>query len=451
MKRWWTPIAAVVIVILMATAAVSVPLTLASDDAAPATNAGETLSVELKDVSISPSILSIPKNKSFTLQVRNTGAMAHDLRLDNGVATPMLKPGEEHQLTVPASTENMSGWCTVAGHKAAGMTMQLRVHDHGEHAEPPAGQSKAQTAGTGENATIDFAAKPTAGWHSSNPALAPAATQREHRITLRATEKVMEVAPGVRQEMWTFEDQVPGPALRGKVGDTFIITLVNNGGMGHSIDFHAGKAAPNRVMRTLQPGESLEYRFTANHAGVFMYHCGTTPALHHIGNGMFGAIVIDPPDLAPVDREFLIVQSEIYTGPQDKAGDLTKMLNKTPDAVVFNGYANQYQHEPIEVERAERIRVFVLDAGPSLASSFHVVGTVFDTMYHEGSYSLRPGNSGGAQALGLQAAQGGFVEFSLDEDGSYPFVTHNFADAAKGALGSFQVGHAHEHAEGMSH
>jgi nitrite reductase (NO-forming) len=172
-----------------------------------------------------------------------------------------------------------------------------------------------------------------------------------------------------------------------------------------------------------------------------MYHCGTAPALHHIGNGMYGALVVDPPDLAPVDHEYLFVQSELYLGPQGQPGDLTKMQDADWDAVVFNGYVNQYSHAPIRVEPGQTVRAWVLDAGPSENSSFHIVGTVFDTVYKEGEYLLRPGpDQGGSQALDLQPAQGGFVEFTLAENGLYPIVTHKFANVGKGALGLFQAG-----------
>src|SRR3546814_19988513 len=103
----------------------------------------------------------------------------------------------------------------------------------------------------------------------------------------------------------------------------------------------------------------------AKHAGMWMYHCGTAPALHHIGNGMFGAIIIDPPDLPAVDHEFVIVQSELYLGAEGVVGDLGKMQDEAEDAVVFNGYVNQYQHAPIRVEPGERVRPGVPAAGPN--------------------------------------------------------------------------------------
>lgn len=117
-------------------------------------------------------------------------------------------------------------------------------------------------------------------------------------MTLEATETVLGVAAGVRQQLWTFGGTVPAPVLRGKVGDVFNVTVVNKGALGHSIDFHASYAAMDDKMRTIAPGESLVYQFKAEHSGIWMYHCGTAPALMHIGNGMYGAVVIDPPNLA---------------------------------------------------------------------------------------------------------------------------------------------------------
>jgi nitrite reductase (NO-forming) len=182
------------------------------------------------------------------------------------------------------------------------------------------------------------------------------------------------------------------------------------------------------------------YQFTATHAGIWMYHCGTPPVLHHTGNGMYGAVIIDPPDLAPVDRELVFVQSELYLDGVTPDG-YARMQAAQWDAVVFNGYANQYAKAPIRVEPDETIRAWVLNAGPSAGSSFHVIGTIFDTVYREGHYELRPdATRGGSQALDLQPAQGGFVEFTLAERGAYPLLTHRLADAEKGGLGILQAG-----------
>ncbi len=126
---------------------------------------------------------------------------------------------------------------------------------------------------------------------------------------------------------------------------------------------------------------------------------------------------------------------------QGEPGSLDKMVEADWDAVVFNGYYDQYKHAPIRVEADERIRVWVIDDGPSENSGFHIVGTIFDTVWKEGSYLLQPDErQGGSQVLDLQPAQGGFVEFSFAEEGFYPMVTHKFANVGRGALGLFQAG-----------
>ena len=137
-----------------------------------------------------------------------------------------------------------------------------------------------------------------------------------------------EVAPGVTQHLWLYNGSLPGPTLRGRVGDRFVITLVNEGSIGHSIDFHAGALAPDRPMRTIEPGETLTYRFTATRAGIWMYHCSTMPMSAHIANGLFGAVVIEPRDLPPVDRSYVLVQSELYLGEATVKTHVSNVLMK---------------------------------------------------------------------------------------------------------------------------
>jgi nitrite reductase (NO-forming) len=288
---------------------------------------------------------------------------------------------------------------------------------------------------------IDFSATPSNGFTARDPHAPAPLPGTVHNITIRVKEVVLEVAPGVRQTMWTWDGEVPGPIYRGHVGDTFNFTIVNNGAMTHSMDFHAGMVSPNAAMGPIEPGNSHTYSFTANHAGIFMYHCSSPPILQHIGSGMYGAVIIDPPGLAKVDHEYVLVQSELYTGATGAVPDYDKLLAGQYDAVMFNGYVNQYKYAPIPAEPNQRIRVWVMNDGPSDVSSFHVVGAIFDTVYKEGIYVLRPGpDNGGSQALDLAPAQGGFVEFTPTEPGSYPFVSHKFNDASRGALGAFQVG-----------
>ena len=242
-------------------------------------------------------------------------------------------------------------------------------------------------------------------------------------------------------EVWSYS--VNGTEHRGtgysepmvvEVGDTVDFQLTNGSSermqvtLPHSLDFHSAEVNPGERYADLAPGEKMSYRFTASHPGVFMYHCATQPVLMHTGAGMVGAMVVKPKGLAPA-RDLMITQQEYYIGTPGGPPDMPKMEAKAPDVIAFNGYANQYADDPIVVERGERVRMWLLNAGPSLWSAFHVIGTVFDKTVLEGVEGSH------AQTANLAPSQGGYVEFTLDEEGTYPFVTHAFGDMVKGALG----------------
>ena len=208
-----------------------------------------------------------------------------------------------------------------------------------------------------------------------------------HDVDFPIIDKDITVAEGFVVKTWTFGGQVPGPTLRVHLGDTVNVHLTNKSSMSHSIDFHASQTAMNHQMVEIKPGATFTYTFTADYAGVWMYHCGTAPALHHIANGMFGMVIVEPKGGLPkVDQEVALVQSEWYLGAQKEPVDYAKAnaAAPAPDFVVFNGVANQYKDNPIQVTTKGRVRVFVLDAGPNIDSSYHVVGTIFDTVIKEG-------------------------------------------------------------------
>jgi FtsP/CotA-like multicopper oxidase with cupredoxin domain len=233
-------------------------------------------------------------------------------------------------------------------------------------------------------------------------------------------------------------------------GDTVDFTLVNGStkAMGvtvpHSLDFHAAEVNPGKRYADLAPGKSMHYRFVAEHPGVFMYHCATQPVLMHTGAGMVGMFVVKPKHLAPVDKELWMTQQEYYLGKPGKSADMAKMEAKKPDVIAFNGFANQYKDNPITVRKGERIRIYVLNAGPSIWSAFHVIGTVFDRTRIEGV------TGHDSQTMNLAPSQGAWAEFTLDDEGTYPFVTHAFGDAVKGAIGVLQTEHAPKGATGHS-
>lgn len=430
------------VVVLTAAAAVAAdPATvgIATTPSAAVTATGQTTQVEvhIEGMRYVPDTIEVPAGNRLVVHLVNTGSDHHDLVLANGTRTSRLAPGESAALDAGVIGSDVDGWCSVAGHRQMGMTLAVRAvgaaapTTHSGHHE-----QTAAAAVSADDIARSLTAPPGEGFVAHDPALA--ASTPDHRVTLTVSEAEREVSPGITQRLWTFGGSAPGPTLRGKVGDVFEVTLVNDGTIGHSVDFHAGALAPDEPMRTIQPGEHLVYRFTARRAGVWLYHCSTMPMSVHIANGMFGAVIIDPPDLAPVDREYLLVQSEFYLGPPGGEVDAAKVAADKPDLVVFNGYANQYDHAPLTATVGERVRIWVLAAGPSRGTSFHVVGGQFDTVWAEGTYRLRPG-PGGAQTLGLFAAQGGFVELQFDQPGHYPFVNHAMVDAERGAHGVIEV------------
>ena len=410
----------------------------AAGDVAPTGKTTE-VAVEAKDMRFTPARIEVPAGNRLVISLTNTDSTdVHDLVLESGDDSGRLAPGKSARIDVGVVGRNIAGWCSVVGHRQMGMVLDIVVS--GGNPAPTLNNHATHGTQSGPDAAddLDFMAKPADDFTAHNAVLPPLSDEKIQRRTFTVQEVEREVSPGVTQKLWTFNGTAPGPTLHGRIGDVFEITLVNDGSSGHSIDFHAGALAPDRPMRTIAPGESLVYRFTATRAGVWMYHCSTMPMSAHIANGLFGAVVIEPPDLPAVDRSYVLLQSELYLGAQGGSVNVDKVQAEKPDAVVFNGYANQYDYRPLPARVGDRVRVWVLDAGPNRATSFHVIGGQFDTVYAEGAYLLRQGK-GGSQSLALSAAQGGFVELSFPEAGHYPFISHVMVDAERGAHGTFEV------------
>ena len=408
--------------------------------AAPAAAAGGTLEVSAFDLGFEPAQLTVPAPGRYEVALTNTGAIPHDITFAGGEMAH-ANAGETSTVEVDVPAEGLTFICSIPGHEQAGMKGSVTVEGAAPSEAPAAddhGGPMAETA---------VAADPNAPAPVTHDPIAPKRLDGEvHDIDLVITEQEMTVAEGFVQKVWTFGGTVPGPVIRVKVGDTIRVHLKNpiENQLPHSIDFHASQVAWNDEMTSINPGEEKVYEWTADYAGVWMYHCGTNPALHHIANGMYGMVIVEPEEgLPPVDNEFAIVQSEWYLGEQGQPADLTKAMAAAPapDFVLFNGVANQYKDAPIQVGTGESVRVFVLNAGPSIDSSYHVVGTIFDTVIKEGVW-LKKGNEGnwGSQAVDLAPAQGAMVEFTTAEDGLYPMVTHAFNFVGRGALGLFQAG-----------
>jgi nitrite reductase (NO-forming) len=233
-------------------------------------------------------------------------------------------------------------------------------------------------------------------------------------------------------------------------GQTVNVTLHNSSPMPHSVDFHAAQIAPNVAFSDVLPGQDKHFSFKAAIPGVFMYHCGTAPAFMHIANGMYGAIIVEPNNMPAVDKQYVLVSSEWYlnaAGEKAPAGlDLTKATQMTPDWVTWNGYAGQYKTHPLTANPGETVRFWVVDAGPSLNTEFHVVGTVLERAWVNADLVDAPQHD--IQTAIVPAGGGGVFDVKIDQAGIYPFVSHSFASVQLGQVGLLNVGHV---AGTMSH
>jgi nitrite reductase (NO-forming) len=305
-----------------------------------------------------------------------------------------------------------------------------------------AAQTEVQTP-TNIPANVSHGEAPVGAGNSQAPVDAnapPRSTQHIHHIRLEISNQTIQIAPKVSYAAWTFSARVPGPFLRVTQGDTVDFTLVNKAMMPHSMDFHAAQIAPSKYYVNVMPNDSIHYRYVALVPGVFLYHCGTAPVAAHIANGMYGALIVDPVVPRPAAREFVILQSEFYLDslipgtPRSLSWD--RLLTLAPDYVVFNGRAAQYSEHPLEVKTDELIRIYVINAGPNRFSAFHVVGGIFEKVFVDGS---QHSPLEGVQTVAVPVGGASIFEIRLKQAGDYPFVTHAFADATKGAVGVFRA------------
>ena len=296
---------------------------------------------------------------------------------------------------------------------------------------------------------------------STAPDIKPLDPAPVKTIQLDTTHKIIEIAPGVKYSAWTFGDQVPGPVIRARVGDRIKFSMTNRSDevapglqviappMMHSMDFHAAMVSPQDKYHSIAPGQTITFEFTLNYPGVFMYHCGTPMILEHIASGMYGAVVVEPKEGYPtrVDREYVVIQSEFYPKLDPQARKINgtplyvldgdRLRAAAPGYTVFNGAHNGMVKKPLTAKPGERVRLFVLNVGPSKTSSFHVVGTIFDRVWMDGN----PDNQfRGMQTVLLGSSNGAIVEFVIPEAGQYIMVDHHFANASQGAIGLIDAG-----------
>ena len=288
-------------------------------------------------------------------------------------------------------------------------------------------------------ANADALAEAHKPYPAEMPALQPGPVANIH---LGIVHRTVSIAPGIKYDAWAFTNGVLGPPMHVRQGQRVNVTMTNNAPIPHSIDFHAARIAPNVAFRDIAPGESFKFSFVAKDPGVFMYHCGTKPVLAHIANGMYGAIVVEPKKpLPPADREYVLVASEWYLsspGLDAPASlDMVKAHEMTPDWVTWNGYAGQYVKHPLTADPGDTVRFWVVTAGPSFDTAFHVVGTILNRAWVNQDMTRY---QQGVQTVSVPAGGGGVFDVKIDQPGLYPFVSHSFASVDMGLVGLLKVG-----------
>jgi nitrite reductase (NO-forming) len=266
------------------------------------------------------------------------------------------------------------------------------------------------------------------------------AIAKEVQLHLTAKEVSLPIDnKGTMQASWTYEGQMPGPVLRVTEGDTVTFTLTNDPSNknSHSIDLHAARIDVVKDFEAIKPGETKSFTFVAKYPGAFYYHCGADPMYQHIARGMFGIILVDPKDpkaLPKADREYVLVQSEIYPNPDD----LHSIMKSEWSHVVFNGMAFKYDpvHDPeatrmLVAKPNERVRIYFVNAGPNEYSTLHPIGDIWDAVYLSGN----PANKKvGMQSLVVGPGDGATFDLISPVEGANVIVDHTMSHAHTGAM-----------------
>ena len=278
----------------------------------------------------------------------------------------------------------------------------------------------------------------------------PPPVNRDHaalvKVKMETIEKTMKMADGVDYTYWTFNGDVPGQMIRVREGDTVEVEFSNNPNstVPHNVDFHASTGQGGGAAATFTaPGRTSTFRWKALQSGLYIYHCAVAPVGMHIGNGMYGLVLVEPKEGLPkVDKEFYIVQGDFYTkGKYGEPGlqpfDMDKAIREDADYVVFNGHVGAIAGDnALKAKVGETVRMYVGNGGPNLVSSFHVIGEIFDKVYVEGGKLINEN----VQSTLIPAGGAAIIEFKVDIPGSFTIVDHSiFRAFNKGALGQLVV------------
>jgi len=272
------------------------------------------------------------------------------------------------------------------------------------------------------------------------------AEAKKVNVELTAVEtQVVIDGKGTPYQAWTYNGQVPGPVVRVTEGDTVHFTLKNleTNSRPHSIDFHAAETNFLTNYQEIQPGETKEFDWVAKRPGVFAYHCGASPMIQHIARGMFGTVIVDPKDptaMPQADREYVLVQSELFQKDPD---DVQAMMHGQYDHAVFNGGVFKYDPvhaaqggEFLEAKPNERVRFYFVNIGPNRFSALHPIAEIWDDVWETGNPANR---LQGVQTFLIPPAGGAILDLIVEEEGVIPIVTHSLTDALRGAIALLEV------------
>jgi nitrite reductase (NO-forming) len=370
--------------------------------------------------------LQVGEGDVVQITLINGDGVLHDIALPdfNAASDRVASQGASTNIVFRAGEEGeFFYFCSVPGHRQAGMEGKLIV-----------GQEVEAAPATAQSVVREPTDLPSSPGDRSPQSL---------RIDLEAVELEGQLDDGATYTYWTFSGKVPGPFLRVRVGDTVELRLKNRetSQMIHSIDLHAvtGPGGGAAVMQA-PPGQEKAFTFKALNPGLYVYHCATPMVAHHIANGMYGLILVEPEEgLTPVDQEFYVMQGEIYTQkPFRQTGhhefSVEKLLAETPEYLLFNGAAGALtQEHPLQANVGERVRIFFGVGGPNLTSSFHVIGEIFDRVYDQASLTSPALTN--VQTTLVPPGGATVVEFSLEVPGRYILVDHALSRVERGLAG----------------
>ncbi len=343
-------------------------------------------------------------------------------------------------------------FCDIPGHRQAGMEGALQVAGEAVAAESAATPqmdmatmdgSTADSGASGGSAASAVTGADIVRDPTDLPGPLGGRGPQQVRVDLETTEVVGQLADGTTFTYWTFNDRVPGPFFRVRVGDTVEVHLKNNASssMPHSVDFHAVTGpGGGAVFTSTPPGQETSFTFTPLNPGLYVYHCATPMVALHIANGMYGLILVEPEGGLPqVDREFYVMQGEIYTtgnfgdqGPQ--VADVQKLLDERPEYYVLNGAVNSLTTQrPLKANVGETVRIFFGVGGPNKTSAFHVIGEIFDRAYNLASVTAPPLTD--VQTVLVPPGGAAMVEFGLEVPGRYILVDHALSRLQRGLAG----------------